>query len=271
MSTNVSIEYVEAQKKYLNAKTREQKILALEEMIRFAPGHKGAENLRAELKSRLAKLKAKTEIKKGGRQTTIAKEGDAQVCIIGFTQSGKSTLLSKLTNAKPEISSHPYTTTKPQIGTLDYGGVKIQLIEIPSTFQSSYMSLAQNSDAIVLIANNEREESDLENILKTFRVRKPRIIVNKNNNLQKVKDNIWNSLGLIRIYTKEPGKKAEKRPLVLKANSTVEDTARNVHKDFVKNFKFARIWGKSVKIQGSVVGLEYRLSDGDVVEIHTKS
>ena len=43
MPTNVTVEYVKAQQKYLDAKTREEKIAALEEMISTVPGHKGTE------------------------------------------------------------------------------------------------------------------------------------------------------------------------------------------------------------------------------------
>jgi ribosome-interacting GTPase 1 len=74
-------------------------------------------------------------------------------------------------------------------------------------------------------------------------------------------------LGLIRIYCKEPGKKPEKKALVLRKGSTVEDAARNIHKDFLKYFRFARVWGSS-KYSGERVGSEYVLKDKDILEIH---
>jgi len=157
MPTNVSIEYIKAERKYNEAKTREEKIEALEEMLSTVPKHKGTDNLQAQIKSKLAKLKKQREKRAGRRITTIAKEGDAQVCILGVVNSGKSTLLSKLTNAKPKISDIPYTTVKPQIGTIDYHGVKIQVIEIPSTFHRMYMSIAQNSDGIIIAYNDKKE------------------------------------------------------------------------------------------------------------------
>ena len=150
MPTNVTVEYVMAQKKFLAAKTREEKIKALEEMISTAPSHKGGENLRKELKQRLSKLRQKKEVSTSRKSFMIPKKGDAQVCIIGLTQSGKSTLLTKITNARPKTSSHSYTTEKPQIGTCDYHGVKIQLIEIPSTFQPVFMSISHGADALIL-------------------------------------------------------------------------------------------------------------------------
>ena len=268
MPTNVTVEYAKAQQRYLNARTREEKIAALEEMISTVPGHKGCEVLKAQLKQRLAKIKQKGESKASRKITTIQKEGDAQVCIIGLTQSGKSTLLSKLTNAKPEISNHPFTTTKPQIGTCDYNGVKIQLIEIPSSFQPSSMSITQNSDSIILLYKNKEELNELKDILSRFRLSRPIVEINRDEGLEEIKDKIWDSLGLIRIYCKEPGKKPESKPMVMKKNSTVGDAARKVHKDFLKYFRFARIWGLSAKYKGEKVGLEHKLQDKDVLEIH---
>jgi len=267
MPTNVTVEYAKAQQKYLNARTREEKIAALEEMISSVPSHKGCEVLKAQLKQRLAKLKQKRESKSSRKIITIQKEGDAQVCILGLTQSGKSTLLSKLTNAKPEISNHPFTTVKPEIGTFDFYGVKIQMIEIPSSFQPSLMSIAQNADSLILIYKNEEELEELKEILSRYRLNKSLVEVNRESNLNDIKDNIWNSLGLIRIYCKEPGKKPEQKPMVMKKGSTVKDAAKRLHKDFLKYFRFARIWGSS-KYPGEKVGLDYKLEDKDILEIH---
>jgi ribosome-interacting GTPase 1 len=266
MPTNVTVDYVKAQQKYLNAKTREEKIAALEEMLSTVPGHKGTEQLRKELKQRLAKLREQKK-SKSSRRSLITKEGDAQVCLVGLTQSGKSTLLSKLTNAKPEISNHPFTTVKPEIGTCEFEGVKIQMIEIPSNFKPMFMSIVQSSDGMVLVYRNESELKELKNILSGFRINVPSVELKQNYSIGKIKNDVWNILGLIRIYCKEPGKKPEKKALVLRKGSTVEDAARNIHKDFLKYFRFARVWGSS-KFSGERVGSEYRLKDRDILEIH---
>jgi len=266
MPTNVTVDYVKAQQRYLNAKTKEEKIAALEEMIKEAPSHKGGENLRKELKQRLAKLREQKKAK-SSRRSLITKEGDAQVCVVGLTQSGKSTLLSKLTNAKPEISNHPFTTTKPEIGTCEFEGVKIQMIEIPSNFKPMFMSIVQSSDGMALIYRNENELKELKSILSGFRIYKPSIEIKQNESIDKIKNDIWSMLGLIRIYCKEPGKKPDRKALVLRKGSTVEDAAKNIHKDFLKYFRFARVWGSS-KYRGERVGSEYELKDKDILEIH---
>ena len=105
MPINADHEYITAEKKYLEAQTLEEKISCLEELIRKAPSHKSAENLRAELKTRLKKFKQKLEKgKKSGRgKKGIRKEG-FQVILVGKTNSGKSLLISKITNAHPKVS-----------------------------------------------------------------------------------------------------------------------------------------------------------------------
>ncbi|MEE3418834.1 MAG: TGS domain-containing protein, partial [Methanosphaera sp.] len=52
--------------------------------------------------------------------------------------------------------------------------------------------------------------------------------------------------------------------------STIEDVAHKLHRDFVKNFKYAKVWGKSVKFPGQKVGLEHVLEDHDIVRIIIK-
>jgi ribosome-interacting GTPase 1 len=81
---------------------------------------------------------------------------------------------------------------------------------------------------------------------------------------------LWRQLGLVRVYTKAPGKPAERdRPFTLRAGEhTVEDAARLVHRDMARTLKYARVWGRSVTADGQHVGREHRLADGDVLELH---
>ena len=79
---------------------------------------------------------------------------------------------------------------------------------------------------------------------------------------------LFDGLGRIRIYAKEPGKKADlQRPFVLSRGATVHDLARSVHKEVAERLKFARIWG-SAKFEGQQVDRDHVLLDRDVVELH---
>jgi len=79
---------------------------------------------------------------------------------------------------------------------------------------------------------------------------------------------IFDKLGVIRVYTKLPGKPPDLgRPYVLHAGDTVLDLCQQVHHDFVETLKFARVWGKTT-FEGQRVNRDYNLQDGDVVELH---
>ena len=82
---------------------------------------------------------------------------------------------------------------------------------------------------------------------------------------------LFESLGVIRIYTKEPGMKVHSdHPFALRRGATVNDLAKNIHKEFVVNFLFAMVWAKRLPFSPKKVGLNFVLDDGDIVEIHTK-
>ena len=89
-------------------------------------------------------------------------------------------------------------------------------------------------------------------------------------NLEKLRKVVFDKLDLIKVFTKTPGKKKDYPPVALSKGVTVKDLAATVHKDFLKKFKFARVWGKSVKFDGASVGLNHKLKDDDVVELHLK-
>ena len=65
--------------------------------------------------------------------------------------------------------------------------------------------------------------------------------------MNELKERIFVDLDLIRLYLKPQGKKADMdEPLIIRKGSTIEDVARKLHRDFVKNFKYAKVWGESV-------------------------
>ncbi|MBI4018798.1 MAG: TGS domain-containing protein [Candidatus Aenigmarchaeota archaeon] len=260
MPVNPPAEYYKAEMKYAQAKNREEKIAALEEMISLLPRHHGSENAHAQLKSRLAKLKKEGE-KKGTTKVGIQKEGDAQVCLLGYTNSGKSQLLAAITDAKPEIAPYEYTTVKPEIGMMDWKGVKIQIIEIPSTFEPAYVSIARTAELVIIVIKNPKEEKMLRSMLDDKYIRTKSLTVNpREETPSSVKERIWKALGRIVVYTKKT-----KTPMSLARGATVRDAAKAIHKDFIKNFRFARIGRKGMNKQ---VGLGYTLDDGDVIEIY---
>ena len=79
---------------------------------------------------------------------------------------------------------------------------------------------------------------------------------------------LFQALEIVRIYTKTPGKPAQKdKPFTVRRGGTVLDVARLVHKDIAKGLKFARMWGSEV-FDGQQVGPDHLVADGDLVELH---
>ena len=91
-------------------------------------------------------------------------------------------------------------------------------------------------------------------------------------NMEELKELIFRQLKFMRIYLKEVGKKPDLDvPMIVKENTTVEEICNKIHRDFVKKFRFCRIWGKSAKFPGQQFStLDKQLQDGDIVEIHVK-
>ena len=74
------------------------------------------------------------------------------------------------------------------------------------------------------------------------------ISAEKDMGLNELKELIFQRLKFVRVYCKEASKNADLNdPMVLSEGATVKDVCDKLHRDFVKRFRFARIWGKSVK------------------------
>lgn len=301
MPINAGYEYINAEKAYLNAKNTEERIACLEEMLRVAPSHKGAENLRKELKIRLKKLKEKQQkAKKSGKSSKkgIKKEGH-QIVLIGLANSGKSSLLAKLTNAYPKISPYPFTTKKPEIGTMNYEGIKAQIVDLPSIGSEFFdIGISNTADTLILVLEKLEDRNKITPFLSKARGQKI-IALNKsdlytseqlrklnarikskklnaiiistltNNGIEDLKKKIIKSMEVIRVYTKEPKKTPSKIPIILPKNSTVKDVAESILKGLSRKIKETRITGPSSKFSNQRVGLNHKLKDKDIVELHT--
>jgi uncharacterized protein len=134
MPANLTAIYKTAEATYKAAVTREERVAALEEMLRVIPKHKGTEKLQADLRSRLSKLKKEPAKKGGGARGPshrIPAEGAGQVVLVGPPNAGKSALVARLTKADPEVADYPMTTREATPGMMPYGDVAFQLIDLP--------------------------------------------------------------------------------------------------------------------------------------------
>lgn len=117
---------------------------------------------------------------------------------------------------------------------------------------------------------DEMGEKEIEIVRKKF----PNAILisaKKGINIDRLKMEIWRKSKLMRIFMKKIGEEPDyKEPLIMKEGATVKDVCEKIHREFVKNFRYARIWGKSARFEGQKVGLEHILKDEDVVELHIR-
>jgi len=159
MPTNLPPQYFEAEKKLKVAKTPQEKMSVLEELLSIVPKHKGTEKLQALLKTKIAKLKFQVQKKPIiGRQRpafNIEKAGAGQVILIGPPNTGKSMLIKALTNATPEIGNYPFTTRIPSPAMMEYENIQIQLVDAPPItpdyMESWHSELIKGADGISII------------------------------------------------------------------------------------------------------------------------
>ena len=159
MPANLPPQYFDAEKRYRQAKTPEEKIEALEVMLAIMPKHKGTDHLHGDLRRKIAKLTEETERKAATSRTSfyIRKEGAGQVALVGMPNAGKSQLLAAVTDALPEIADYPFTTKTPNIGMMKFENIQIQLVDTPPvTGRDSRVwlnNVARNADLTAIIVD----------------------------------------------------------------------------------------------------------------------
>ncbi|MHA2297703.1 MAG: GTPase [Candidatus Hodarchaeales archaeon] len=392
--TNLPPQANAAWERHQDATTTAEKISTLEEYMSLIPKHKGVQKLMQQCKVKLSKLRAELEKekqkKKGtGERWILPKEDDAQATILGLPNSGKTALVNYLSGAKYLEAEFEFTTVKPQAGTIDAKGAKLQLVDLPSVVEGSSTGIAngskvltsvRNSDLVIItidLSSKTPPEKQFEIILNELdrtnlklNLGHPSVLFEKvgsggrqvyrgdyfvdggkeaveeilnehgyvnaivrfygstsidelldcfNKSLARMKcivfstkgdlpgsanafkifknylknnhgsrfpvipfstkkgdidavetgEQIFSLLKLIRIYTRTEQGQVSEKPLVLEEGTTVKDVITNVSKKMLKTFRFARVYGKSVKFSGERVGLDHELNDQDQITIYS--
>lgn len=161
MPANLTQQYKKAEERFKAATTDEERLDALEEMLREIPKHKGTEHLQADLKKRRSKLKAAIEggAKKGGVKHVdifhVPKSGAGQVALVGMPNAGKSSILAALTNAPVHVAEFPFATDKPVPGMAKFEDVQIQLVDAPPITADfappGLVSTYRNADMLAIV------------------------------------------------------------------------------------------------------------------------
>ena len=328
MPANLPPQYFEKEKELKTARTAEEKIAIMEELLSIIPKHKGTEKLQALYRTKISKLRSQSQ-KKGatarhGPTFHVDKSGAGQVILTGLPNSGKSSLIKALTNANPDIGNYPFTTHSPSPAMMMFENIQIQLIDTPPItpeyFEPWQAELIKSADAVLLVIdlgsqNLEKDLKDIRDKLKEknialvpderdisdeekYFIKRTLVVANKTDlpesetnvavlksnldsdyniirisaleetGLDELKNRIFAMLKIVRVYSKMPGKKVDKKdPYVFQVGDTLMDMAKTVHKDFSQKLKFARIWGEG-KYQGQKVNHDYVLKDEDIIELH---
>jgi len=308
--------------KLKEAKNADEKISILEEMLAICPKHKGTEKLQKDIKIKIAKLKKQVPKKtKGEALYCIQKEGAGQVVIVGPPNSGKSSLLNILTNAKAEVAPYPFTTKIPQPAMMPYENILIQLIDTPPLTKESSPSwlkaIVKEADVLVAVfdltkENITRDIRDFKEMLDNWRLGDKKIIflgnkveeiissspfaaarvidleIAKENlkkletqyeikpiscsqkiGLEELKKEIFYLLEIVRVYTKSRNRPEPdfSHPFIIKKGEKLITLASQIHHDLLPSFKYAKLFKENAK-NPQIVGKDYILEDGDIVEIY---
>ncbi len=162
MPANLPPQYYELERVFKAEKDPAEKLRLAKELLTMMPKHKGTDKLQADMKSKISKLAKEIASggKKGGASRSeqldhIDKEGAGQVVLIGPPNSGKSSLLDALTNAKPMIADYPFTTREPLAGMMTYESISIQLVDTPpispDLFETYLLGIIRNADLICMV------------------------------------------------------------------------------------------------------------------------
>ncbi|MDQ7842126.1 MAG: TGS domain-containing protein [Armatimonadota bacterium] len=322
MPANLTPEYLAADRKFKAAVTPQEKLAALEEMLATIPKHKGTEKMQADIKRRIARLRAEAQRQRRAARGKpfyhVDREGAGQLVLAGAPNTGKSALLAALTNAAPEVAEYPFTTRVPLPGMMIYENVQIQLVDLPpitaDLTEGWLYALIRTADGVLLVADLASDDllEQTDQVL-TLLARanihlspppapphqKPALVIaNKldasgagdrlallreflgsrlpvlavsagmGTGLEALREAAFRLLGVIRVYSKPPGRKADlSAPFILPAGATVLDAAEAIHKDLRDSLRYARLWRRQ-GAQGQMVGRDHVLADGDVIEIH---
>lgn len=159
MAANLTPQYYKAEEVFKAATTHEERVSALEEMIRLIPKHKGTDQMQADLKKKLSRLKKGGDPaaakKKSFNPFSIERGGAGQVPLLGPPNGGKSSLLQTLTRAKSEVAPYPFTTQNPVPGMMAWEDVQVQIVDLPPVSDGQMppgmLGLVKGADAVLCV------------------------------------------------------------------------------------------------------------------------
>lgn len=271
------------------------------------PGILAFEDLQFQIIEAPALMEGSAERRAWGPQTlAIARNADGLILMVDLSQGPVRQLSSTLS----ELEKARILVSRPR-GRVEierkFMGAGLRIILVGTLVDSSMRDVEEllrnyrMADAVVKISG-EVTLNDVEDAIFESTIYKPAVIVankvelkgseaalkqlkayvsnklpitavscERRLGLEKLGTTLFETLGIIRVYTKEPNQREySRKPFILKKGATVHDLAKDIHSDFKERFGFAKVWSRRLVFSPQRVGATFALADRDVVEIHLK-
>lgn len=174
-------------------------------------------------------------------------------------------------NGKPGLGEETIKDVLKTFGILNADVIIPKPIKLDDLIDYVSKSCVYIPSLIVLNKADELSENEVKRITEDIKTKfKKDVLVisaEKNINIDKLKDMIYDKLKFIQIYTKRKEGKELGEPMIVKKGTTVREVCHRIHKELLEKFKYALVNGKSVKYPNQRVGLDHVLEDQDVVTI----
>ncbi len=236
----------------------------------------------------------------GKRVLSVARSADLILIILDVFQTHHLSILKKeLSDIGIKVDEKPPNVTLEKTST---GGITINVqakIDISEKLIKEILRIYGVHNCRLIIKQPGLTDEQLIDILNGNRVYVPSILVlNKidlvnqgfireiqsnigsdfipvsadaNINVESLKEAIYQKLEFIKIFMRPKGGETDfNEPLIVRDGSTIEDVCNKIHRNMAREFRFANVWGRSVKYAGQKVGLDHRLHNADVLTITKK-
>ena len=231
-------EFHELQSAYTLEKNDELRLRILQQMFDLIPsGVYQFNRVRAHttqlMRFTRERIKHKKEVLEAVTKSRMFFKDDLfSIALIGDVNSGKTALLNRLCGTTHPSTFTPYETKEPVIGVFMHEGVKIRVVEVPSSLNSRHAKILHESDLIVVMPESPR----FVDLVDSFGVETPVSV------LESFPSDDWSFLDLVVVKIKGEG-------LVLFSGTSLNDL----------DIDGAVVNGKKKK--GS-----YKLRDADLIE-----
>jgi len=291
----------------LKGKTGEDRAREIKRLLKEIPWNVGDyKRIKDKLRRELKEIEVVEQAKKAARRSSQIRKETPQFLVIGETNSGKSTLINSLTNAKIPVGDYPFTTTEPQIGSMMYEKIMFQLIELPAIYEDcwendrSTLAMIYSTDCLIILIRAIKEFNSImkelqnqnvvlikERMQDGFIQTSPRnipalIIYDKSidqipsfhlkmvssERIDLIKKAMFETIKPIRIFTMNAYNEIEEQPIIFyKDHVTVEDVIKKLKRKQVDIFKNAVVLEGGPTGRRKRVGITYELSDNDVIHL----